>query len=953
MLLLENRPVADPEVIQILCEIYLYNSGYIVEAKSYEDLDNSKFSVLSTQDMIEETVKIVGEDSRDELLNFIGDFCTRYNKEDITWKYIATQKIAKAMEGRLTKHIKQTLKQNRDVTSGELRRIQELFVEFKRREKGGFKFTGKIISFVMGPCYEFFVKNKKDEIHAILTEASDLVSTGEDKEYSFGLQSASDKNISNSLSKRLGEVSDKYDIPKFKEYVSKIQKASFNLYKDVKKTNKMIANYDIFTDYKDTLLNERCIEIYRVMKKCGIESPSGKYFEVEKNKSHFYSRKITSVRKMVSEIIALMTKGVCLEDIYARICIEFEKIKDNQNKEQNETSFLEVYAGIQALREFTSQLIKEGWEPLSIPSDIFQNKLWSMRVNNFEDYMVSYDNLKALDYFDIGYDEENQRTTLNIEPLDVQPHNAIVSRNILTRFQDSIRNKQFSDMAKFMNTPDISKLNPMSFMRGKKTLIETNIIELQKLMGTYGILNYYCNIFEMYVSLFEDYSINETVFTRWIKEQSNASETSNSIFTTLLSQEIIEQSGLIKLRHVTGDLSVVNTETVNAWVRGEIPQEYVNTYNTTVLKGQKIYGGILRIISWNNPNEKLIASLKSFDSKLNTLYTQYTLNQLNDLHEDLVNSIKQGTFNDDIQYIANAYFDETLQYPTQEFIDGLNQKLFSDVARSIKELIYNDSFANVDENAYAYMAIGFLYKFCTDRNLIGNFTYGQALIEQICYYMNKSEDELTADDYYNFVRYINTDNYVSGILVDMLAIINSKRGTMLGLMDLMDKQKKFLSIDIDKITMREFCLMQGDTMIIDCKPRGERRYDINAIMDSILTTSLKSKKPFIDLILELNQVCTNTRQKFSITKLDVLGEHKHKLMEYANQIKIMPNLVNGNATLINVISSCTLYEGEYCLTNSILKSTVFNGKTYYLHKYGYWVTPEDDAEPILKYGEIK
>lgn len=947
MLLLENEPAGYPEVVQILCEIYLYNNGYQTEAKEYEELTYSKFAKLDIEEIIDETIKIVGENRREELINYIGDFYTRFNKEDITWKYIATQKVAKAMERNLQKLV------DRKITGGELRRIQEMFVEFKRKDKGGFRFEDKMISFVMGPCYDFFCRNKSSQIYAILNENSDLIDTSEDKEYSYALQSEFDAKVSNKVSKKLGEVSDKYDIPKFKDYVNKIQKASFILYKDAKKTHKSIANYDIFTDYKDSLLDDKRIELNKIMRKCGIQYPNRKYFTVSRNKSNFYVRKITSVHKLISEITELMVNGVCLEEIYNRVSVEFEKLKDNQTKEKYETDFLEVYAGIQALREFTSQLVKEGWEPLSIPSDIFQNKFWATRVSTFEDYMVSYDNLKALDYFDTAYDEENHRVELSIDPLDPNPHNAIVTKQILTRFQDSIRNKLFKDMAKYMNASDLKKLNPTTFLRDKKVSLELDIRNLQEQMQIYGILNYYCNIFEMYVSLFEEPNINETVLTNWIKNQDNPKEIAEIIFEVLLRQDLIEQSGLIKLKHVTGDASVVNSDLVNKWINGEVPGDYVNTYNRTVTKGEKSYGGALRITTWYTEDSRIMDILKVFDNKLNNLTLDRTLQLLKDSKDDIISSINSGAFNDDIGLIANSYFDNTLVYPTQEFVDGLDSELFVGVIKGIKDLIYNESFAGVDDSVYTYMAIGFLNKFCMDRNLISNFNYGATILKSMSDYFGKPIEDLTAENYYNFVRYMIVDNYVCRTIVDLLSRTNVKRATMLGTIDLMDKHKKIFSMNINSLTFTSFCQLIGETSIMDCKPRGDRSSNIRGIMDNILRTSISSKAKYLNLLKDLNEVCQETKHKYGITKLDILGTNKHKLMEYANEILMLPNIVNGDSNLINLMSMCTFYEGEYCVMNSMLKSTEFNGKTYYLHRYGYWVTAEDDATPILKYGEIK
>lgn len=952
MLLLENEPHINTAVVQILCEIFLFNNGHHIDAKQYEDLDKKVYMEMSSVELVESVVNILGEDKRQDLITFIGDFCTRYRKEDIIWKYIATQKIAKAMEHRLNTYMRKVLRMNRGITNAELKRVQDLFIEFKRREKGGFRFEGSIINFVMGPCYDFFTRKKSGDINAILTEKADLVTTTEEPEFVYSLINAEDENISKKVSKQLGEKSENYDIPKFKEYVNRITRASFILYKDVKKTNKLISNFDLFTAYKFDLLKTKCRSLESLMKKAGIKQPNRKYLDVKIPKSDFYIRKITEADSIIDAINKYMSRGVALEEIYNRVQLDLNNLLDNPTKEESQTLFLEVYGGLQALRDFVACLIKEGWDPMEIPSDIFQNKMWATRVRTFEDYIKSYNNLKTLDYFDISYDDKEKRTTVSFKLEDETPHNATVTKQILTRFQTAIRNKQFADMAKYMKPVDITGDNPSAFLGVKKLELESSITNLRNVLSDYGVMTYYCNFFELYVSLFEDIKLNETPLSRWVSAQANRLETANSLFTRLVRNEKDSNYALLNLLGCTGTYAYVQPEYVEAYINGGNCSNISNLYNMLVTTGVKSYGGVLSLLSWGKPEGSLEEFLNRFDNKVYSVSMTNDIVLLKNSKEDIIDGIKSGLFNNQIENVVNAYIGQAMVYPTQQLTDALVGDFLNDIATTLQEFLKPQVGDSLTFEDYLYSSLGFIKILADERGLFKSFEYGKQIGIFVSNCVGKSVQELTMQDYLTFVRFVSTDAYVYDTIYNIYESVSFKRGTMLGLMDLMDKHRNLLSIDIDNITMSEFCALQGETSIVDCVPRGERNTSVTIAMDSILRSSLSTKVSYLEFLKQLSLSCVNTKRKFSITKIDAFGVHRVKLLEYANQIRLMPNLTKGDKNLVNMMLTCTFYENEYCIQNGIIKSAERDGKTYYLHKNGYWVTAEDDAEPILAYMEI-
>lgn len=952
MLLLENEPHINTAVVQILCEIFLFNNGHHVDAKQYEDLDKKPYVDMSSVELVDSVVEILGEDKRQDLTTFIGDFCTRYRKEDIIWKYIATQKIAKAMEHRLNTYMRKNLRMNRGITNAELKRVQDLFIEFKRREKGGFRFEGSIINFVMGPCYDFFTRKKSGDINDILTEKADLVTTTEEPEFVYSLINAEDENVTKKVSKQLGEKSENYDIPKFKEYVNRITRASFILYKDVKKTNKLIANFDLFTAYKFDLLKNKCRSLENLMKKAGIKQPNRKYLDVKIPKSDFYLRKITEADSVINLINRYMSRGVSLEEVYARVQLDLNNLLDNPSKEESQTLFLEVYGGLQALRDFVACLVKEGWDPLEVPSDIFQNKMWATRVRTFEDYIKSYNNLKTLDYFDIGYDDKEKRTTLSFKLEDEIPHNATVTKQILTRFQTAIRNKQFADMAKYMKPVDVTGDNPSAFVGIKKLELESSITNLKNVLSNYGVMTYYCNFFELYVSLFEGMKLNETPLSRWVTGQSNSVDLSGQIFNRVVLNERESNYALLNLLGCTGTYAYVQPEYIENYVNGGNASNIGELYELFVTKGVKSYGGILSLLSWGKPEGNLYEVLNRFDNKVYNVCFNNDITLLKNSKEDIVNGIRTGLFNNQVSEVVNAYLDKSMKYPSQQLTDALVGDFLNDVAVELQELLKPQVGDGLTFEDYLYSSLGLINKLAIEQGLFKSFNYGSQIAGYVSNCVMKPVEELTMQDYLTFVRFVSTDAYVYDVIYDIYESVSFKRGTMLGLMDLMDKHRKLLSIDIDNITMAEFCALQGETVIVDCVPRGERNTSVTIAMDTILRTSLGSKVNYLEFLKQLSLTCINTKRKFNITKIDAFGVHRVKLLEYANQIRLMPNLTKGDKNLVNMMLTCTFYENEYCIQNGIIKSAERDGKTYYLHKNGYWVTAEDEAEPILAYMEI-
>lgn len=185
-------------------------------------------------------------------------------------------------------------------------------------------------------------------------------------------------------------------------------------------------------------------------------------------------------------------------------------------------------------------------------------------------------------------------------------------------------------------------------------------------------------------------------------------------------------------------------------------------------------------------------------------------------------------------------------------------------------------------------------------------------------------------------------------LLSCLTVLNEDYLSDIRIIDMIDSNKNLIKIDKtfdasrDLGNIRE---LQGSTVMIPKKSPTKVSY---ALVNRNVAVSLAVYRDAFKFLQEvLDKVSEHGRRGYHSTPF-ILGTYETQLVEYGNTINFLPKNVSSSKFIL-VTKGKPNYKGY--ILHSVGKPIIdiFEGRKYYLHQSGYWITGElDFYDPSVK-----
>lgn len=406
----------EPMELKFLCELYLDSIGMEHERLLMVKISNQEMlqklvGSLETNDIIKYVMEnlVKNKSKEGELKTYLMDFFSRHTREDIPYKFVYSNAGRKLIAQCLAKNSAVTITDN--IVEG----VQQLLAKATRKTYyARFEMNGYLEAYIRNAFTNFFVKNYSREIQAIKDQRTSTVQTSEGPEDLINIKDYS----------QFDEKEPTYNIPEFKNLVYAIYKGSFEL-KYLQRGEKEYLPYDIFSHIKYRIAAERHKKFIMESEKqvrfslkeflslidINASKMAGPNISPQESSSRLYRHrallldlmlgmdKARPFKEQFREILEdgrwdKSTTGNKLSGVFPTISDDLEvNLADRELQDR----FLDIHRAINAALKLVQQLENNNIDPLSVPSEIFRNPDWFVKVDSLESYLKMYDNIKELE----------------------------------------------------------------------------------------------------------------------------------------------------------------------------------------------------------------------------------------------------------------------------------------------------------------------------------------------------------------------------------------------------------------------------------------------------------------------------------------------------------------------------------------------------------------------------